>query len=444
MCIRSASPYPASFVCCTSALPHAMVHTNSGYTAASEDGEEAGSVWQDWSIAQDPSVAAGQSLACVPCPAGYYKDAPGSSACLKCAAGRYVNRTGQVACPPNDDVSACTQATCRWQSVASPQLHSAGAGQLLPAGMALLDASSLLLSIPNARQMIGLDTVTAACTLSLRDERSFSTEWCETVLETPVNTAAGLVVTQHGHVLFADTESMTIRSFHRSAGPWSASVLPLTVSLTARGWGGGEQQLLHGPVGLALSSSEETLYVLDRNRVLNVSLDSTYVTSVVAGQLAAGYADGIGSKAGFLAPKALVLAHSLGSKGTIYVTDWKGHRVRQIDVATQAVSTLAGYAWKQGMEDGVGSKARFISPFALALTPDHTRLYVTDYAASNIRVIEVQSGAVSTLMPTPPQTVGLLLQGPGSGGQGAPTDLTDLSTAARIDSLFLASQVSKT
>ena len=105
--------------------------------------------------------------------------------------------------------------------------------------------------------------------------------------------------------------------------------------------------------------------------------------------------------------------------------------MRQIDVATQKVTTLAGYPWKQGMEDGVGSKARFKAPLALALTSDHQRLFVTDYAANTIRVIDVASRAVSTLMSTPPQTVSLVLS-------SSPGPLQ-----ARIDSLFLASQVSK-
>lgn len=368
------------------------------------------------------------------CPEGYYKDLLGSGPCLSCAAERYLNLTGQEMCPDNQDLALCSTSTCRFQTLARPDLDVAASGLQVPPAMSLHDATSLLLSIPNGRQLIGIDTFTGACTLSLRDERSLSTDACATLYQAPVSSATGLVVSKSGHVLFADMGSLAIRSFDPFSAAWGGSVdqVDKVLPLTGLGLSAGEK-VLHGPVSLALSSSEDTLYILDKNRVLNVSLlDSTYPTSVVAGQLAAGHADGIGSRAAFHSPKALVLAHSLGpNTGTIYVADFRAHRVRQIDVATQKVTTLAGYPWKQGMEDGVGSKARFKAPLALALTSDHQRLFVTDYAANTIRVIDVASRAVSTLMSTPPQTVSLVLS-------SSPGPLQ-----ARIDSLFLASQVSK-
>jgi len=405
----------AFFVCCC--LIHARLHTNSGYTPAS--------------ASLDAPDTSNQRNPCVACPEGYYKDLLGSGPCLPCAAERYLNLTGQEVCPDNQDLALCSTATCRFQILAKDLDAAALSSVLLvPPAMSLLDATSLLLSIPSGRQLIGIDTFTGACTLSLRDERSLSTDACATLYQTPVSSATGLVVSQSGHVLFADTGSLVIRYFVPLGG--SVDQVDQVLPLTGPGLSAGER-VLHGPVSLALSSSEDTLYILDKNRVLNVSLlDSTYPTSVVAGQLAAGFADGIGSRAAFHSPKALVLAHSLGpNTGTIYVADFRAHRVRQIDVATQKVTTLAGYPWKQGMEDGVGSRARFMAPLALALTSDHQRLFVTDYEANTIRVIDVASRAVSTLMSTPPQTVSLVLS-------SSPGPLQ-----ARIDSLFLASQVSK-
>jgi len=66
---------------------------------------------------------------------------------------------------------------------------------------------------------------------------------------------------------------------------------------------------LLGPVALALSTNESHLYILDKNRILNVSLiDPTHPTGVLAGQIAAGYADGFATHASFYAPKALIFA----------------------------------------------------------------------------------------------------------------------------------------
>ena len=103
---------------------------------------------------------------------------------------------------------------------------------------------------------------------------------------------------------------------------------------------------------------ETTLYILDRNRVLNASmLGPDYSAAVLAGRVSAGYEDGVGTEAAFYAPKGLVLAESLGAQGALFVSDFKAHRVRKIDIATQAVSSVAGYAWKPGSQDGVGTEA---------------------------------------------------------------------------------------
>lgn len=97
------------------------------------------------------------------------------------------------------------------------------------------------------------------------------------------------------------------------------------------------------------------MYILDRNRVLNVSLlGPDYSAAVVAGRVGAGYGDGVGSQASFYSPKGIALAESMGSRGALFVTDFNAHRVRKIDIATQTVSSLAGYAWKPGTQDGIG------------------------------------------------------------------------------------------
>lgn len=203
--------------------------------------------------------------------------------------------------------------------------------------------------------------------------------------------------------------------------------------------------------------------------MLNASLlGPDYSAAVLAGRVGAGYEDGVGTEAAFYAPKALVLAESLGAQGALFVSDFKAHRVRKIDIATQAVSSVAGYAWKPGSQDGVGteacekifclkandlstrascgcqqadlrtfetvgagSMARFEAPMALALTADDLQLFVTDYKAESIRVIVLASGAVRTLTRTPPRTVGLALV-------SLPDPLGESKHGARVQALYVA------
>lgn len=191
---------------------------------------------------------------------------------------------------------------------------------------------------------------------------------------------------------------------------------------------------LDRPVALAITAAETALYILDGNRVLYVALlDPGYPASVLAGQVGAGYEDGTGTRAGFYSPKGMVLAESLGSQGVLFVADFKAHRVRRIDVASGAVSSVAGYAWKPGTQDGTGTMARFQAPMALALSADDSQLFVTDYTAENIRVISLASAQVRTLTTTPPQTVGLALV-------SLPDPLGESRHGSRVQALYLASK----
>ena len=58
---------------------------------------------------------------------------------------------------------------------------------------------------------------------------------------------------------------------------------------------------------------------------------------------------------------------------------------RQVDLSTNAVSTLAGSS--QGFQDGVGSAAQFYYPKGVSVSPDGTKLYVADSDNHRIRQV---------------------------------------------------------
>ena len=170
---------------------------------------------------------------------------------------------------------------------------------------------------------------------------------------------------------------------------------------------------LDAPLGATLDSQESSLYILDQNRVISVAVDDeSYPTSVLAGQVAAGYQDGVGSHAAFFSPKSIVLAHSRGDQGVLYVAEFRAHRIRQVDVSSRKVTSLVGYPWQEGTADGQGSLARFRAPTALALTSDERQLFVADFLAKSIRVVDLDgnpSPSVRTLLRTPFKPVGLAM-----------------------------------
>jgi sugar lactone lactonase YvrE len=119
--------------------------------------------------------------------------------------------------------------------------------------------------------------------------------------------------------------------------------------------------------------------------------NSSVSVTTIAG--AKKWADGIGSAASFNYPKGVT------SDGTaLYVTDAMNHTIRKIVISSGEVSTLAGSPGSFGSSDGVGPTAQFYDP--IGITTDGTYLYVVDSGNGTIRKINIASGAVTTLAGT--------------------------------------------
>ena len=122
-----------------------------------------------------------------------------------------------------------------------------------------------------------------------------------------------------------------------------------------------------------------------------VTLGLKNSVSTIAGQLgSAGSADGGDTVAAFDAPKGITT-----DGVSLFLADSNNHTIRKIDIATGVVSTLAGTAGKKGGHDGIGSAARFNRPFGM--TTDGKNLYVTDSNNHTVRQIDIDTGTVTTL-----------------------------------------------
>ena len=146
----------------------------------------------------------------------------------------------------------------------------------------------------------------------------------------------------------------------------------------------------------SVTTDGKSLYVADRgnNKIRKVVI-ATGVVSTLAGSPTnlAGAVDGPGAAATFNSP------HGITTDGSnLYVADTGNHKIRQIVIATGAVSSLTG-AWSTastgGAVDGPGAAATFYSPFGI--TTDGTNLYVADTGNNKVRQIVIATGAVSSL-----------------------------------------------
>lgn len=153
------------------------------------------------------------------------------------------------------------------------------------------------------------------------------------------------------------------------------------------------------PKGIVIDPTHTALYVSDTaNDVIRKIVIATGEVTTIAGivnetgyDTISGSANGIGNAAGFFEPQEL----AIDPTGThLYVADLMNHMIRSIDLTTLAVTTLAG-STTTSEGDGIGASAGFSSLEALVINPQGTTLYVAD--DDRIRMIDIASQAVTTL-----------------------------------------------
>ena len=155
--------------------------------------------------------------------------------------------------------------------------------------------------------------------------------------------------------------------------------------------GVGAAASFNSPCGIAITADGTTLFVADtrNHRIRQVDI-ATKTVSTIAGN-GQGFADGIGQSAKFWFPYDIAVSRD-GT--TLFVADTRNRRVRQIDIATKTVSTIAGNG-TSSRTDGVGEAASFQRIRAIALNSNATMLYVSD--DNSVRQVNIGTGAVKTL-----------------------------------------------
>ncbi len=156
--------------------------------------------------------------------------------------------------------------------------------------------------------------------------------------------------------------------------------------------GVGEQAAFNTPGGIALAGG--TLYVADteNHAIRGVDLGSRAVT-ILAGAIGIpGAVDAVGTSARFREPEGL----ALDAHGHLFVGDTDNNVIRMIALPSWAVTTIAGTPETAGTLDAVGAAARFNKPKGLAVD-GLGHLYAIDGVNQSIREVDLATRAVSTL-----------------------------------------------
>ncbi|MHB8522168.1 MAG: InlB B-repeat-containing protein, partial [Limisphaerales bacterium] len=198
---------------------------------------------------------------------------------------------------------------------------------------------------------------------------------------------SGVAVDSAGNLYVADEWNHTIRK-----------VTPAGVVTTIAGLAGisgsvdGTQTgaRFDHPSGVAVDSAGN-LYVADAaNATIRKVTPAGAVTTLAGLAGSSGSVDGVASAARFGDPSGV----AVDGAGNVYVADTGNDTIRKVTPAG-VVTTLAGLAHSPGSTDGIGSAARFDSPFGVALDTAGN-VYVTDSANDTIRKV-TPAGAVTTL-----------------------------------------------
>jgi DNA-binding beta-propeller fold protein YncE len=91
------------------------------------------------------------------------------------------------------------------------------------------------------------------------------------------------------------------------------------------------------------------------------------------------------------------VALALDEKGHLYIADQSNHRVRQVDLATGIITTVAGTGQAEYFGDGLAaSEAALSGPSGLTIGFDGA-LYIADTFNGRIRMIDPETGLIGTV-----------------------------------------------
>ena len=242
------------------------------------------------------------------------------------------------------------------------------------------------------------------------------------VATAPAGVTTGKITVTVGSASATSAQSFSVSTTKLMGGAIQGNALSLTDTVTTLAGSPG----VTSPFGVTTDGTN--LYVTDTgdNTIKQIVIATKAVTTL-AGNGSPGSADGTGTAATFSGPQGIT------TDGTnLYVADTGNNTIRKIVIATKAVTTLAG-SGSPGSDNGTGAAASFSSP--VGITTDGTNLYVADSANNMIRQIVIASKAVTTLAGngSPGSADGTGTAATFSGPQGITTDGTILYVADSIN-----------
>jgi YVTN family beta-propeller protein len=150
------------------------------------------------------------------------------------------------------------------------------------------------------------------------------------------------------------------------------------------------------PTSITIKGDGSQLYVVDSgsNTIRFIDIGTNKVTTIGSATGLYGSVDSaVPADVRFNQPKGITT-----DSFNVYVADYGNHTIRRIDITTKAVSTLAGTSGLFALTNAKRADARFYLPGRI--TTDGQNLYLTDFGNRAIRQIDLSTGMVTTIAGT--------------------------------------------
>ena len=156
---------------------------------------------------------------------------------------------------------------------------------------------------------------------------------------------------------------------------------------------------LASPSAVAVDSTGQNVFIADtfNNAIREVNLASGMITTVAGTLGTAGFSGngGPATSATLFDPSGVVVDRS----GNIYIADSDNEVVREVNASTGIISTFAGTAQTAGFtgDGGLATSATLSAPSGLAFNSTGTTLFIADRDNNAIRQVNLATGIITTL-----------------------------------------------